>query len=159
MEAGTVMKQARSRLRRRVAGVLAALLLAGAAFALTGCTAVTADATAAGPDPVVKEEVDDTDLHRLTLTPEAVERLGLTTAEVEPDENGTTVPYAALIYDSRGSTWVYTNPEPDVFVRAAVEVDRIDGATVHLSDGPEPGVRVVTLGAAELFGAEFDTAH
>ena len=70
-----------------------------------------------------------------------------------------TVPYAAIIYDHGGDTWVYTNPEPEVFVRAAVVVDRIDGDTAHLSEGPEPGTSVVTLGAAELYGAEFDTAH
>ena len=41
----------------------------------------------------------------------------------------------------------------------AIEVDRIDGDTAHLTEGPEAGTSVVTLGAAELFGAEFDTAH
>jgi hypothetical protein len=159
MEAGTIMSDVRSRFRRGASGVLATLALAGGAFALTGCAQVTSDGTAAGREPVVKEEVGNSDLHRLTLTPQAIERLGLTTAEVEEGRDGTTVPYAALIYDSRGDTWVYTNPEPRVFVRAAVGVDRIEGDTVHLTDGPEPGTIVVTLGAAELFGAEFDTAH
>ncbi|MDQ4137934.1 MAG: hypothetical protein M3116_03700 [Actinomycetota bacterium] len=135
------------------------MTLAGGAFALTACAEVTADATGAGEEPVVKEELGNTDIHTLTLTPQAVERLGLTTAEVEASGEGTTVPYAALIYDHDGDTWVYTAPEPEVFVRAAVEVDRIDGETVHLLNGPEPGTRVVTLGAAELFGAEFETAH
>jgi hypothetical protein len=159
MEAGTVMNEARSRFRRGAAGVLAALALAGGLCALAGCAQITADATAAGQEPVVKEELGNSDLHTLTLTPEAVERLGLTTAEIEASADGTSVPYAALIYDHGGNTWVYTNPEPQVFVRAAVSVDRIDGDVVHLTDGPEPGTRVVTLGAAELFGAEFDTAH
>ena len=152
------MRDQQFRFRRGVAGVLAALVLVGGG-ALTACAEVTTDATAAGQEPVIKEEVGDSDIHTLTLTAQAVERLGLTTAEVAASDDGTTVPYAALIYDSQGNTWVYTTPEQRVFVRAAVEVDRIDGDTVHLSDGPEPGTSVVTLGAAELFGAEFDTAH
>jgi hypothetical protein len=152
-----------SRRRRSVAGAvtsmaLAAMALAGGLFTLTACATVSTDATAGGPAPVVKEEVGDTDIHSLTLTPEAVERLGVTTAEVQASGDGTTIPYAALIYDHGGDTWVYTNPEPEVFIRAAVVVERIDGDTVHLSGGPEPGTSVVTLGAAELFGAEFDTA-
>jgi hypothetical protein len=159
MEAGTVMNEARSRFRRGAAGVLAALALASGGFILSACAEITADAGAAGEEPVVKEELGNSDIHTLTLTPEAVERLGLTTAEVQASGDGTTVPYAALIYDHGGDTWVYTNPKPQVFVRAAVGVDRIDGDTVHLMDGPEPGTSVVTLGAAELFGAEFDTAH
>ena len=153
------MNEVRSRVRRRTTGVLAALVLAGGAFTLTACAQVPADATGTAEEPVVKEELGNTDIHTLTLTPQAVERLGLTTEEVEASGDGTTVPYAALIYDHDGDTWVYTNPEPQIFVRAAVDVDRIDGDTVHLSGGPEPGTSVVTLGAAELYGAEFDTAH
>lgn len=153
------MNGTRSSFRRGATGALAALMLAGGACILTSCAEVPVDATAAGAETVTKEEVGDTDIHRLTLTPKAVERLGIVTAEVEESSEGTTMPYAALIYDHGGNTWVYTNPEPQVFVRAAVEVDRIDGDTVHLADGPERGTTVVTLGAAELFGAEFDTAH
>jgi hypothetical protein len=153
------MNDARSRIQQRVAGVLAALALAGGAFTLTGCAEVTAADAAAGPEPAVVEEIGDTEFSKLTLTPEAVDRLGLTTVEVEGGAGRLTVPYAALIYDHDGDTWVYTNPEPYVFVRAAVEVERIDGETVHLTEGPELGTSVVTLGAAELFGAEFDTAH
>jgi hypothetical protein len=159
MEAGTVMNENRSRIRRGVAGVFAALALAGGALSMTGCAEVTAAETVAGPEPAVKAEIADTDLNTLTLTPEAVERLGLETVEVEAGDGGVTVPYAAIIYDHGGDTWVYTTTEPEVFVRAAVVVDRIDGETAHLSEGPEPGTSVVTLGAAELYGAEFDTAH
>ncbi len=153
------MNDARTRIRRGVAAVLVALALPGGALALTGCAEVTAADAVAGPEPAVMEEIGDTELHTLTLTPQAIERLGLTTTEVESGDGGVTVPYAAVIYDHGGDTWVYTNPEPEVFVRAAIVVDRIDGDTAHLSAGPEPGTSVVTLGAAELFGAEFDTAH
>ncbi len=40
------------------------------------------------------------------------------------------------------------------FVRAEVDVDRVDGDVAWLSDGLEPGVRVVTVGASEIYGAE-----
>lgn len=154
------MNDAGMKIRRGVALILAALALAGGALSLSGCADVTAAEAVAGPEPAVKEEIGDTEFHTLTLTPEAVERLGLTTVEVEAgDGGGTTVPYAAVIYDHDGDTWVYTEPEPEVFVRAAIVVDRIDGDTAYLSEGPEPGTSVVTLGAAELYGAEFDTAH
>ncbi|GAA1751283.1 hypothetical protein [Agromyces humatus] len=152
------MNDATLKVRRVAATVLAALAIVGGTLSLAGCAEVTEAGAAAGPEPAVKEEITE-ELSSLTLTPQAIERLGLETAEVEAGDGGLTVPYAALIYDHDGDTWVYTTTEPEVFIRAAVVVDRIDGETAHLSEGPEPGTSVVTLGAAELFGAEFDTAH
>jgi hypothetical protein len=66
------------------------------------------------------------------------------------------VPHAAVLYDPKGNTWVYTNPEPLVFVRHPISVDYIDGDLAVLSDGPPPGAKVVTVGVAELFGTEFE---
>jgi len=65
-----------------------------------------------------------------------------------------TVPYAAVLYDSSGATWVYTNPEGQVFVRAAVKVDYVAGDVAVLEEGPAAGTWVVTVGASELYGAE-----
>jgi hypothetical protein len=65
------------------------------------------------------------------------------------------VPYAAVLYDPRGDTWVYTNPEPLVFVRHLISVEYIEGDLAVLSSGPSVGTAVVTVGAAELFGIEF----
>jgi hypothetical protein len=64
------------------------------------------------------------------------------------------IPYAAVLYDLQGETWVYTRPEPLVYVRAPVIVDYIDGDVAVLSEGPPAGTQVVTAGASELFGAE-----
>ena len=69
------------------------------------------------------------------------------------------VPYAALLYDASGKTWVYTNPAPRVYQRQAVTVAKVEGGMVTATAGPAVGTAVVTVGAAELFGAEFDTAH
>ena len=65
------------------------------------------------------------------------------------------VPTSSVLYDAKGKTWVYTSPEPRVFVRHAITVDHIDGDRVVLSDGPAPGTAVVTVGAAELLGTEY----
>jgi len=65
-----------------------------------------------------------------------------------------TVPYAAVLYDSSGATWVYTNPEGQVYLRAAVRVDYVDGEVAVLEEGPAAGTKVVTVGASELYGAE-----
>jgi hypothetical protein len=65
------------------------------------------------------------------------------------------IPYAAVLYDAKGKTWVYTNPEPLVFVRRAIEIDTIVGDEIFLVDGPAVGTAVVTVGGAELLGTEF----
>jgi hypothetical protein len=70
-----------------------------------------------------------------------------------------TVPHSAVIYDPRGDAWVYTNPEPLVFVRHRIKVDYIETDQAVLSDGPPAGTPVVTTGAAELFGAEYRVGY
>jgi len=65
------------------------------------------------------------------------------------------VPTSAVLYDAKGKTWVYTNPEPLVFVRHAVSIDYIDGDRAVLLDGPASGTAVVTVGSAELLGTEY----
>lgn len=64
------------------------------------------------------------------------------------------IPYSAVIYGVEGETWVYLNPEPLVYVRQAIVIDYIDGDQVYLIEGPDIGSTVVTMGVAELFGAE-----
>jgi hypothetical protein len=64
------------------------------------------------------------------------------------------VPYSAVLYDVHGETWVYTNPEPLVFVRHKVDVDYIEGDVAVLEDGPRSGTAVVTVGASLLLGTE-----
>jgi multidrug efflux pump subunit AcrA (membrane-fusion protein) len=64
------------------------------------------------------------------------------------------VPFASLIYDSNGGTWVYTSPEHLQFLRVPVEVDYIRGDKVVLVDGPAAGTSIVILGVAELHGTD-----
>lgn len=140
--------------------ILGAVLAAFTALSAAGC-APAPEAAPADNDPVTISEVPGTDLHRLTLTENAVDRTGIQTdaTAVDPATGKLTVPYAAIIYDSAGKTWVYTTPEPRVYVRRPITVERINGGVAVLTDGPAAGTAVVTTGAEELFGAEFDTAH
>jgi hypothetical protein len=110
--------------------------------------------TDAAVEPATVEEVGGTDLSRVTLTPEAAERLDIQTAAVDGNGTQMVIPYAALVYSPTGETWAYTNPEGLTFVRQRIVVDRIDGDRVVLSKGPSPGTKVATVGVAELFGAE-----
>lgn len=64
------------------------------------------------------------------------------------------IPSSALLYDTKGQTWVYISDGELAYVRNKVAIAYIDGDNVYLSDGPAAGVQVVTLGAAELYGAE-----
>ncbi len=64
------------------------------------------------------------------------------------------VPYAAVLYGVNGETWVYSNLEPLVFVRQPIVIDYIEEDLAILSEGPEVGTAIVTVGAAELFGTE-----
>ena len=67
----------------------------------------------------------------------------------------TVVPYAAVIYDVQGGTWVYTR-EPDslAFVRHQIIIDYIEDDLAFLTEGPPVGTEVVTVGGALLYGAE-----
>lgn len=65
------------------------------------------------------------------------------------------IPYAAVLYDAKGNTWVYTNPEQLVFIRQPIRIDTIAGDDVILVDGPPAGTALVTVGGAELYGTEF----
>ena len=94
----------------------------------------------------------------MILTEKASERLGIQTVVVlEEDVDGIkrmVVPYAALIYDLQGDTWLYTATAPLTFVRESIIVDYIENDRVVLVSGPSSGTEVVTVGVAELYGAE-----
>ena len=64
------------------------------------------------------------------------------------------VPYAAVLYDAQGNTWVYTSPAPRTYVRHRISVDYIEGYLAVLSDGPPANTEVVTVGASLLLGTE-----
>ena len=144
------------------------LIVAAVVLVCAGALAVWLASGRSGPEseatsePAVLEPVEGSQLLRVRLTERAAERLGLRTAAVRgavADGGTTIVPYSALLYDTSGATWVYTNPGKLVFLRAPVRVARIDGARAFLSSGPPAGAPVVSVGAAELYGAELGVDH
>jgi len=134
------------------------LILLAVLFALPLAACAPEVATEDENKPVSLEPIEGTDLNRITLTEKAAERLGLETAPVISQQVNSAerlvIPYAALLYDPGGQAWVYVNVEPLVFMRQAITVDSIQGDQVILSEGPEAGVNIVTLGATELYGSE-----
>jgi hypothetical protein len=128
---------------------------------LAACEPAAVKATEIKPAQV--EAIAGTELHKVTLTARAAERLDIKTDRVQEiairGAKRKVVPYAAVLYDAHGDTWVYTSPAPLVFVRHAIKVEYISGDRAVLSQGPPAGTAVVTVGAAELFGAEFEIGH
>ena len=135
-------------------------LLAVGALALLACSDTSTPKTKVAPAKV--ETVQGSKLGKVTLVEAAVKRLDLKTAPVREEAVGLRgepgprkmVPYSAIIYDLTGSAWVYTNPEPLAYLRAPVTIDYIDGNTAVLFAGPSTGTLIVSVGAAELYGAE-----
>ena len=108
--------------------------------------------------PSSLEPIEGSDIQRVILTEKAVERLDIQTSAIRDEQvNGSkrkVVPYAAVIYDLEGNTWVYTNPASLSFVRESITIDFIEGDRAVLVNGPSSGTEVVTVGVAELYGAE-----
>ncbi|HMF63230.1 MAG TPA: efflux RND transporter periplasmic adaptor subunit [Edaphobacter sp.] len=65
------------------------------------------------------------------------------------------VPTSAILYDIHGGTWVYVAEPEHTYRRQRVEVMDTQGGFAFLTRGLARGARVVTVGAAELFGTEF----
>jgi hypothetical protein len=148
--------------RRRLRAVCAGLVLI-AAISLSACSEATGEyeepETAGHYEPAELEPIKGTDVKRVVFSPEGASRVGLQTAQVRRDGQRKVIPYAAVIYDPEGDTFTYTSREPLVYVREKVKVDYVDGDRVVLSEGPSVGTEIVTVGAAEVYGTEFEVAH
>ena len=143
-------------MKRQIRGTFAVLVIMG--MAVAACDGGVQGVTAPKVEAVVVEKIEGSDLERLSLSSQAAERLGVQTAPVGESSAGgagrTAVPYSAIVYDKNGLTWTYTSPEELVFVREEVTVDHIADDLAILTAGPDLGTLVVTVGAAELWGAE-----
>jgi hypothetical protein len=140
----------------RRARLASGLVVVVAALPVSGCTEVETE-SATGYEPSKLEPVKGNgDLQRVTFTAEGAKRIGLRTATVRRNAKHTVVPYAALLYNPDGKTYVYTSPRSLEYVRAEVQVRRVDGDRVILSAGPPVGTRIVTVGATEVYGTELE---
>ena len=120
-----------------------------------------APVAASDPKPITIEHLADAAAPtRETLTQKAADRLGLQTASASAlsisRTNWLVIPYAAVVYDTQGNTWVYVNSAPLTYIRQQVTVDHIEGDNVILAGGLSAGTVVVTTGVEELYGAEFE---
>ena len=113
-----------------------AVLAAGGS--LSACTEVkSADKEHYSPATITPVKGGAEDLVSVTLTQEGADRIDLATGSVaRRGRPARSIPYAALLYEKDGSTFVYTNPKGLTYVRAHIEVDRVAGDRVLLQRGP-----------------------
>ncbi len=117
-----------------------------------------ANVSKSGPAQV--QIIDGSKLRRVTLTQKAADRLDITIGQVTEEPSGRKVaPYASIFYDLAGEAWVYTSPAPLTYVRHGVVVESIKGRDAYLKDGPPAGTQVITVGVAQLYGAEKGVGH
>jgi hypothetical protein len=152
--AKTVKREERPMARFNVLAVAAS-----AACLAVSCAPAPAAETPVQSKPARVESTADAKI-KVTLTPKAAERLGIQIDEVRVDPAGRRiVPYASVLYDLTGGTWVYVHTDPMSFVREPVKIDTIKGENVYLSDGPPPGTKVLASGVPQVFGTEVGVGH
>lgn len=139
--------------------VLLGLAVAAALF-IAACGSASAPVDDA---PATLKPVAGSSVQQVQLSAAAAHRLGIQTQAVrmagaDSGRPGThkLIPYSAVVYDTDGSTWTYVESAARTFVRDRITVAGIDGPTAVLTRGPAPGAQVVTVGAPELLGAEYD---
>ena len=159
-------------LKRTIASLFVlALVLTGCAKAKSRPEAATTTEKAA---TVVA--IPGTDRVQIRLTNQAEKRLALQTGTVgdasvparpaAPAADGSVapappprvrrvIPFSAVMYAPTGAAYAYQVDGPHLYERTPITVDYVAGDLAVLSSGPPPGTSVVTVGAAELSGAEF----
>ncbi len=137
-------------MRRGSISALAGIL----ALAIAACGDQVSDKYVIEDEPYTLGAIAGSELLEVTLEPKAVERIGIQIGEVTGSDETRLVPSGALWMDVNGRFWVYTNPQPNVFLRHEVDVLDDDGTVATLASGPVLGTSVVTVGVPELFGTE-----
>ena len=148
--------------RRQLRAACAGLVLIAGVVSLSACGEASSGydyETASHHEPAKLEPIKGTDVQRVIFDAEGAERVGLRTAPIRQNGQETVIPYDAVIYSSDGKTYTYTAPEPLTFVRQNIAIDDVDGDSVKLSSGPPADTEIITVGAAEVYGTEFEVAH
>jgi hypothetical protein len=149
--------------RRQLRAACTGLILIAGVVSLSACSGEASSGydyeTATHHEPAKLEPIKGTDVQRVVFDAEAAKRVGVQTAPIRQNGQETVIPYDAVIYTPDGSEYTYTAPKPLTYVRQEIEVERVDGDSVVLSDSPPAGTEVVTVGAAEVYGTEFEVAH
>jgi hypothetical protein len=136
-----------SPIKRSVAAVV---VLLGAAVA--GCGSSAAPLI---PASGMHVNASPTSPDQVILTALGAQRIGVQTAPVRAAPRSVVVvPYSAVIYDPSGKAYVFTNVRPLTYVEVPVDVRQISGNSAYLTAGPQPGAKVVSVGAEELYGVQ-----
>lgn len=134
---------------------LSITVICAALLCLSACN--QGDSSAAKPPAPAKAAAkqEPGGIKRITLKDVEIKYLGITLGEVTQAGERLSIPYSALLYDPTGGEWAFANPEANVYQRTALKVAAIEADKVYLTSGPAVGSKVVTMGAAELYGIEF----
>lgn len=138
-------------------GRAAALLIA--ALLVSSCGGTVTDAYKIEHEPAHLETVAGSKYPRIVLEESAARRIAVETTPVVQTANTLVVPAAAVFVDPKGVWWLYTSPEPNVFVRHEIRIQRQAGGLAYLTRGPASGTRVVTVGVPALSGVEEEIGH
>lgn len=122
-------------------------------ISLSGCSSSAGEDDATN-DAAQIQDIQGSPLKRVTLTKEAADRIDLKTEDVKMGPSGLEIPYGAVLYDPYGKTWAFVNIKGLSFERKSITVAKIVGDVASLTEGPDEGTKVVTLGATQLYGAE-----
>ncbi len=139
---------------RRILPVAAVLLGA----LVYGCAEVESSSSGNEYQPATVSSPDADGIETVSLTTEAAQHIDLATEPVRARGSALVVPYAAIVYDKTGQTWVYTEVGEQSYRRVKVGVRSFDGPEATLSSGPPAGTRVVTTGATQVYGSELGMA-
>jgi len=159
MNGSGINRNCRRQLRAACWGLV---LIAAGLVSLSACGEASSGydyETASHHVPAKLEPIKGTDVQRVIFDAQAAKRVGLKTAPIRQNGQETIIPYDAVIYGADGKTYTYTAPEPLTYVRQEIDIDHVAGDSVMLSDGPPTGTEVVTVGATEVYGTEFEVAH
>lgn len=83
----------------------------------------------------------------------------LVSLRVAADQRARHIPATAIVHDAGGTAWIYQCDSETSFRRVPVDVVRTVADRAVLGHGPAVGACVVSVGAAELFGTEFEPGH
>jgi hypothetical protein len=131
------------------------------AVTAAGCSNAVGSEVEPGADPAAKVVNGKGSVPaRITLSEEAQRRLGIETTAIRSASKASAsgsrlvMPYAAVVYDADGKAWAFAAASPRTYQRAPLVILSVHDNLVTLSSGPSAGTEVVTVGAAELVGAE-----
>jgi hypothetical protein len=144
--------------KNHLAGGLAAAVVVSIVAACGSASSET------DPSPATLKPIPGSSVKEVQLTSQAMHRLGIATQKVRSEAVPASdqrhvdevIPYSAVVYDTDGSTWTYVNTQPRTFVRERITINTIEGFSAVLSRGPAVGAAVVTVGAPELLGTEYE---